>query len=478
MLAWYLVPADFGLVAIATTLATILGAVTEFSLSEALINHPKPAEPHFSAAWTMGVARGVLLGGLFAASAYPIAAVYEDPRLVNIVLALSLGIVISGFGNPRRVMLQRDLIFWQEFLLSVCQKLVSFLVTLAVAVAYQSYWALIFGILAYQLTSVIVSYMVLPFRPRITFQHLHELFSFSIWLTLGRAVNILNWRFEYLLIGKMLGAAPLGSYTVGSTLSSLPTRETTAPLMQTIYPAFASVRGDPARLKGAYQRAQALLTAVAVPAGIGVAVVADPLVRLVLGERWVGVIFIVQALASVFALQTLGSLVQPLGMALGKTQLLFFRDSQMLIVRLPIIIAGLLLGGLPGAVYGRVFAGLFGTVVNMFLVKRLIGLPVAEQLAANRRALTSVLLMAGGLWLTQRHLGAADDKQLLAIHLAVLVGVGALIYILSSILLWMAMGRPPGPETEVGRAIGKLWSTAWGALVHKPARALGSREGR
>ncbi|RUV30535.1 lipopolysaccharide biosynthesis protein, partial [Mesorhizobium sp. M1A.T.Ca.IN.004.03.1.1] len=82
-----------------------------------------------------------------------------------------------------------------------------------------------------------------------------------------------------------------------------------------------------------------------------------------------------QALASVFALQTLGSLVQPLGMAKGHTKMLFIRDTQMLVVRVPIIIAGLMMAGLPGVVYARVLTGLISTVVNMLLVKRLINFP-------------------------------------------------------------------------------------------------------
>src|SRR5690606_5827125 len=191
------------------------------------------------------------------------------------------------------------------------------------------------GTLAYQVTSLVVSYTVLPFRPRITFRHFRDFFSFSAWLTAGQIVNVLNWRVEYLLIGKLLGAAPLGLYTVGNTLSTLPTREATAPLTQPIYAGLARVRADPARLTAAYQRAQALLAAVALPAGIGVAVIAEPLILLLMGEKWAPAIFIVQALASVFAFQTLGSLVQPLGMATGVTKLLFIRDSQMLVVRMP-----------------------------------------------------------------------------------------------------------------------------------------------
>lgn len=228
------------------------------------------------------------------------------------------------------------------------------------------------------------------------------------------------------------------------------------PLTQTIYPGFASIQNDPARLATAYQRAQALLTAVALPAGIGVAVIADPLVRLALGEKWAPVVFIIQALASVFALQTLGSLVQPLGMAKGATRMLFVRDTQMLLVRVPIMIAGLLLAGLPGVVVGRVFTGLCSAVVNMVLVRRLIGLPVMRQLHANLRALVAVAVMAAGVAFAAGQLPHTVDRPMLALHLATLVALGGFLYCAATFLLWEAMGRPVGPETEVQAIFGKL----------------------
>jgi O-antigen/teichoic acid export membrane protein len=236
----------------------------------------------------------------------------------------------------------------------------------------------------------------------------------------------------------------------------MPTREATMPLTQTIYPGFASIQNDPPRLAAAYQRAQALLTAVALPAGVGVAVIADPLVRLALGEKWVPVIFIIQALASVFAFQTLGSLVQPLGMARGETRLLFMRDTQMLLVRVPVMIAGLLVAGLPGVVVGRVFTGLFSALVNMVLVRRFTGVPVLRQLQANLRALVSTAVMAAGVSFAAGRLAHSADGSVLALQLATLVALGGFLYCASTLLSWEAMGRPAGPETEVRAIFGKM----------------------
>lgn len=458
VLAWYLTPSDFGLVALGMTMLLIVDTVTQLSLAEALIRHEAPGESHFSAAWTLNTTRGLILGLLFAAVAYPAAVLFAEPRLTGVMLALGFSVFMSGLVNPRRIMLQRDLIFWPEFVLSVSQKVAGFAAAVAIAVIYHSYWALVIGTLATQATNVVVSYLVLPFRPRITFKHIKEFFSFSAWLTAGQIVNTLNWRFDYLLVGKMLGGTALGYYSVGSNLSMIPTREATLPLTQTIYPGFSSIRDDPWRLAAAYQRIQALVTAVALPAGIGVAVIADPLVRLALGEKWEPAIFIIQALASVFALQTLGSLVQPLGMAKGQTKLLFIRDTQMFFVRVPVMVAGLMLYGLPGVVFGRVFTGLFNALVNMVLVKRFIGVTVSKQLSANLRALGSVAVMAAGVSFASGYLEQTADKFALAMQLAVLVALGALLYCGSTFLLWMLAKQPAGPETEILKILGKVIS--------------------
>ena len=88
VLAWNLAPSDFGLVALGTTMLLIVTTVTELSLTEALIRHKAPNESHFSAAWTLNATRGLLLCLLFAACAYPVSVLFEDPRLFGVMLAL------------------------------------------------------------------------------------------------------------------------------------------------------------------------------------------------------------------------------------------------------------------------------------------------------------------------------------------------------------------------------------------------------
>lgn len=449
VLARLLLPADFGLVALGTTMLAILQAVTELSLSQALMHHREPTDDHFHAAWTLGMTRGVVLGGLFAAAGPMAANFYGDERLTSIMYALGFSVVLSGLANPRRIMLQKQLIFWQDFVLSVSQKLIGVVVSIVVALVYHSYWALIAGTIAGQVAQVMISYTVLPFRPKIGFRHAKELWSFSIWLSLSQITTTIIWRFDQLLIGKFLGAAPLGYYTVGSNLSMLPTREATLPLTQTLFPAFARLRDDHDRLRRAYQRAQGLVTAIALPLGVGMALVADPLVLVTMGEKWLPVTIVIKALATVFAIQTIGTLVQPLGMALGVTRLLFIRDTQFFFLRLPLISAGIYFDGLQGAVYARIITGLVAVFINLFLIKKLIALPIFVQLKANLRSMTAVAIMSAGVYGLQMVWSAGETTTELLSYITVLVAVGAGCYIASTVVLWLLAGKPNGPEEEI-----------------------------
>jgi O-antigen/teichoic acid export membrane protein len=448
LLARLLVPADFGIMAIATTVATLVTSATELSLAAALVQHRDPQDHHFNTAWTMNATRSLLIAGLIAASATALARLYGEPRLANVMLAIAGVTMLGGLANPRLVIFTRKLIFWQHFAMGVSTKVAGFIVSIAVAYVYRSYWALIAGMAAGQLVSLILSYVLVPYRPRFSLAGWRELLSFSVWLSFGQLVNTINWKSDPLFIGYFLGPTTLGFYSYGERLAQLPTVETTAPIAQTLFPAFARIGGDTARLRTAFQKSQTLLTAVALPLGIGFALLADPIIRLLLTEKWLPAVPVIQVLAGIFALGTIGSAARPLGMALGRTQLLFKRDVLGLCIRVPLLMLGAAVAGLPGVLYARIVTWLIGVCINMHLVRMLIDLRFAEQLRANSRSLAAAGAMAVVVGLVQYGGFAADlDRFSPLLSLFGLIFLGALVYLGAMALLWVAAGRPAGPES-------------------------------
>jgi PST family polysaccharide transporter len=451
LLARLLTPGDFGLVAIATTISAIVGSVTELSLASALVQHRAPEEEHFHTAFTLNGLRAVIIAVALCLAAGPIAGVYGDPRLGPVMVVVALTGLAYGFTNPKLVLMTRELVFWQDFVVNVSQKLAGFLIAAAIALAFRSYWALILGSAAAQVLALILSYVIRPYRPRLGWARARELFSFSVWLTLGQGVNTLNWNLDKLVAGYVYGPSLLGTYTVGDNLAVLPTREVTAPIAHTLFPGFARMADDPARLRHAYLRAQGLLCAIAFPVGIGFAAVAHLVVPLALGPQWTGAVFVIQMVATVNGLQALTTPMQPLAMALGETRLLFMRDLVGLLIRLPAIAVGMALAGFPGILYGRAAAALIGGLMNMHLAWRLTGLSIFDQLASNARTLAASLVMVGSIVALEARLapGALGPGATLALACA----VGAASFVAASGLLWLLARRPEGPERELAGAL-------------------------
>jgi O-antigen/teichoic acid export membrane protein len=457
LLARLLLPKDFGLVAIASAIMAVVASVTEISLASALVQHRDPSDDHYHTAFTLGVIRAFLSSAVTAALAWPVAALFGDHRLVGLLLAFAAASALGGLINPKLVQLTRALVFRQEFILGVSNKLVGFAVAAFVAIVWRSYWALVVGTVASQISYVIVSYRLVRYRPRLSMAKSNELLSFSIWLTLSQVVSALNYRFDTLFLGYFLGKTPLGYYSFGDNLANMVTREAVSPVANILFPAFARISDDPDRLRAAYFKTQGMLFAIALPVGVGFALIAEPFILLVLGEKWRGAILVVQVVAAATGIASIGSTYMPLSLALGRTRSVFNRDFFSFFVRVPILIVGFLLGGLAGFLAARVVSGLINLLLNMSLVRSLVGVGLRRQIASNVRPVLALLATIGILAACSAAMGGLHTTALSQIILlAIQIALGGTLYAVALWIMWVISGRPDGIESEVAAAIEKI----------------------
>lgn len=449
VLARLLLPEDFGLVAIASAVVAVMSVITELSLAQALVYRRDVNDQHLHTVWTMSVIRAVILAGALALAATPIADFYGDARLSDIMMVLALTILLSGFDNPRLVLMTKSLQFRPEFILTISDRLVSLVVAIVIAWVWKSYWALVLGVLAGKIVSLTISYILYPYLPKITLRHARELWSYSIWLTLSQGVYTLNQKVDQLLVGNFLGTATLGFYAVGNKLAVLPTREAATPIAKTLFPAFSAIGEDPDRLRRAYERAQNAMVFLTLPAGVGFALIAEPVVLLAMGDKWLPAVPIIQAMACLFAVQNFGQMVRPLAMSTGLTRRLFTRDVFMLFLRLPAIIVGMIFWGLTGLIVARVIVGLIFMLVNINLSARIVALPARQQIFGNSRTILSVLVMVACVLLAQAWLREAGFGN--GTLIGVSIPLGGLIYAATDYVIWRLSGRPAGPEHELIR---------------------------
>lgn len=465
VLARLLVPEDFGLVALAESIFAMIAAITELSLAQSLVQHRNPRAHHYHTAFTLNLLRAVVLAVVMAGLGFPFAQLYGDARLVDLFLVLAVATVISGLENPMLVTFTRKLIFWQEFALNVASKLVGFVVAIAIAYAFRSLWALVLGSLAAQLTRVIVSYAVHPYRPRFSLRGYRDLLSFSVWLTLSNGIQTANWRLDPVLLGLFVPTGAVGHYSVGNRIAYLPIKEGLGPLRTLFFPAFSRMQDNLHRLRHAYLNGQGLVCLLAMPIGFGFAVLAAPLVELAMGRQWLPAVPVIQALVILSALQVIES-SQALAMALDRTREVFRRDARVFVIRIPIVLAGLLagsateLGALMGIVVGRAISSLINIALNLRLVAIISGIPVTRQLSVVWRPLLAAGAMGTTLAFGMSRFAPLSGLSGALATLGLATGTGAILYALFLTLLWLAARRPEGAE----RTLLTLASRAWHLL--------------
>lgn len=449
ILARLLEPSDFGLVAIATTIAVIVEMSTKLSLNLALVQSKEVTNAHLDTAFTLNLIRGLLIGAVIMLLSGPIAALYGDERLAPLLIAIGISTSVYGISNPKIALLTRELVFWQDFARTAAERVAIIAVSIPIAYFFRSHWAIVAGIAAGQLSLVVSSFCFRPYRPRLSLAKVRELMSFSVWLTLVQFLQAAANRMDHLLVGYLLGNATLGILTVGQRLAEAPTKETSTPILRTAFPGFAKLRADVALLRPAYQRVQSLVFLLCFPAGLGLAMIAEPAVLLALGEKWEAGILVIQLLASSFALQGIAGALSPLAMAMGRTRSLFMRTLVTVTIRTPIVLVGLFAGGLVGLLIARVVVAFVVVIVSTTLVKRLLGLSYREQFAANWRTIVASLGMVVAVYLTGLLAGEEGTTTALLVELVAQIAVGALAFAALLFALWATTGRPNGPEREL-----------------------------
>lgn len=454
VLARLLTPEDFGIVAIATAILTVVQSSTELSLNNALIQREAVDRSHVDTAWTMALIRALLITFLFAVAAWPLALVYSNTEMVPVFIVSGLTGALIGLQNPHIWLATKRMRFGPLALVQFSQKAIGVGIAIALAIALRSYWAIIAGNALGALLAALLSYLLIPYRPRLTLRHVREIWAFSGWMFFNQLFETLNWRIDQLIIGLVVPKAQLGVYAMADNFAVIPTRETIQPIRHALYPGLANLAQDRARLTRSHLLAQSSIAMLIAPLGIGLALVAGPAVRLALGGQWLAAIPFVEICAVYYALGTFSVGLQPVAMALADTRLLFIRQVIAVFIKIPLIVGGLIFGGLIGAAIGRLASELLTVLIEFLFLRHLLKLSLARQLKHHGLTIIGLAVMALGILLFDSALGFAEFGP--AAELAIKILLGGALYAGTISLAWLALGRPAGPVTELAVLLRRL----------------------
>ncbi len=445
-------PSDFGLVALATGFISSVDALSAIGVQDALVRTRQLNRDLYDTGFGLSVLRGLLTAVLIAAIAWPVATFFSDPRLTVVMLALSAGTLISAFENIGIIDFRRDLAFRKEFDMQLWSRLIGVAATITVAAVWRSYWALVAGILVYRAVRLFQSYLMSAYRPRFTVRAWRQIIGFSLWTWAQAMLYQARDRSDSIVIGRLLGTGQVGVFSVGLELGSLPTTELVEPLGRALFPGFASLHNTAGEMGTLFLGAIGLGLMVILPAGVGISMVADPMVRLSLGENWLAAVPVVQimAIAGIAAIftQTCANLLN----AVGRPQVNFYISVVSALVKLGALLLLVPRFGLAGAAaavllacYADLGMLLWTTLPRVQVsLRQLAGISIRPVVATA--AMAGILLYLGMAWTPS---AAGSGVAGLAMDAAIRSAIGAGCYAVVLLGCWVAAGRPDGAERHV-----------------------------
>jgi O-antigen/teichoic acid export membrane protein len=354
VLARLLTPADFGLVAMVSTITGLAQAFADLGLSEATIQKKDISHEQVSALFWINVAIGIGLMLVTMTFAPVLAKFYRDHRVVNITLLVSLTFLFGGMRVQADAILKRQMRFAFLAFRDVACCVLGVAVAITMAWRGASYWALVALPLTLNSSQMVLSWLMVNWRPSLPSRNsqVGPMIAFGGNVAASYFIISVSRSADNVLIGRYLGASPLGLYSKAYNLLMLPVRQLSTPAGSVAIPAFSRLQGDPERFARYYLRAISLMMWIAAPIFGYLFVAAQPVIVLMLGQQW-------RASAPVFQILAISALAQLL---LDSTTWLFVSRGEskqllkLLLVISPVIIASYAIG-LPFGIKGVALSG-------------------------------------------------------------------------------------------------------------------------
>ncbi|MBN1422520.1 MAG: oligosaccharide flippase family protein [Planctomycetes bacterium] len=427
VLARLIAPSEFGLLAMANVVINFLVVFQYLGTNAAIIQKKEISRGLLASVATLNLAMGVAMSLACLAGAPAAAGFYGNPRVGPILRVLGLSFAISSVSLVPNALLTRGLNLGRL----VTVELFSYLAEGGAAVVFAALgagvWALVAGsILGATVKSAwLLAISPVPFRLAFRWGEIRGILRFSLNLTAFGIFNYFSRNTDSMIIGKRLGDTRLGYYSYAYSIYMYPVDAITRVLMRVLFPAFARLQDDDARLGEAFLRANGGIACVTFPLMTGLAVTAGPLVAALLGARWLPIVPLLTIFAPIGMLQSIASTTGHIYLAKGRSDLSLWWGIFSTAVIVGAVFAGLR-WGIVGVASAYAIAMVPLAYLSFWLSFHLIRIPMRRLFFALAPYVGSCAAMAGAVF------GCRSILERIGLGPAVVAGVcvplGAIIY--------------------------------------------------
>jgi PST family polysaccharide transporter len=320
----------------------------------------------------------------------------------------------------------REISFRQAFKAELTGKLVAAGFSVYLARHGGGYWAVVANSAIFPLVTTSLSYVLAPYRPAISFARFSDFSGFVGWLSSAQLLAAAGWQVDRGVLGYFVTKATLGRYIVASDFSILPSQSLVGPALQPVMAAFARIGDDRERLANAYLRATQYAMMVAAPAGVGLSLTSDLIVKVLLGPKWLEAIFYLKWLALAAVLSAFYQPLYVLAVAINRPVIIFRTTLVEICCKVLLVALGYTLYQLPGVLAARGAVSAIMFVVVLLTARKITGIAAVAQLTNLWRVALSSAVMAALVTLLLGELATVNLND--GVKLGLAAASGAAIY--------------------------------------------------
>jgi len=382
LLARLLLPEEFGLIAMLSVFISVGNSLMDSGLTSSLIRTNDAGEKDYSTIFYFNLVGSIIIYLILYACAPLISSFYDQPQLLNIVRVYSFSFIINAFFSIQSTRLTKEMNFKIQTAIKVPAAIASGLVGVVLARMGYGVWSLVW---MYLLNSSIITAMhwvYSSWRPRLIFdkESFRKHFFFGYKMTISGLIETLYQNIYVVIIGKNYPAAQLGFYSRADSISQLPISNISIAINKVTYPVLAKIADDNEKLKDVYRQLLQQLIFCNTPILICLSVIAEPLFRFLLTDKWMPAVPYFQILCLAGIMYPLHSYNLNILKVKGRSDLFL----QLELVKKILSIIGILLVipfGVLGLLYFQLGFSLISYLINSFYSGRIISYPVKEQIA-------------------------------------------------------------------------------------------------
>ena len=432
VLAKLLMPADFGVFALATLIVNGAAIFRDAGLAQSLIYQRGDIRGSANAAFLLGAAFSIVLAGILFISAPPLGWAFNTSEIVEPIRVMSAALIISGAANVPLALLDKHLKFKRRAVPEVAGAIAYATVSIALAAEGFGVWSLVVGWLAMSVVSTVAAWMVCPWRPALEFdrQQARVIVGYGKHLMVASLAVFIFFQVDKAAVGKWLGVTALGFYSLAFTVCNLPATNLTHVVNRVMFPTYSRLQDDLSEMRFVYLRTIRYISLAAFPAAVGILVLSGPVISLFYGEKWMPAIPLFHILAFYGFVRSIGGTAGAVFMSTGNPELVRRVSFMQVAMIVPLLYPVARTCGTAGVAVLFTGAYAVGTVYSLGKVQEILGLNRMSYVGATGLSLAAAALAGASGWVVSLGFGPPSWNGVAAVFAMFCSVYGASVFLL------------------------------------------------